>query len=322
MAPRGRDPGSMTTPSSTVPLRTLIPNEWNAPRVVVRCLRVLCVSKANLLTGPKIVDVDGARAILFFGPLRFTFADMPPFRQTPDDTIELREIAIREREETEAPYLLVVLPLSTEIETRRKLDSVVGLFGLFNGRCMVWEELYENEIEIETNQVSITGPPVRNPLACEAPDLARLQGISAAGKRIAQLPADEQNRIQLSLRWFHDALRDQGVDAFLKYWVAMETLAMPDDTNISPITASLARAYSQSVQTTANEFKVGRLFGIRSRIVHKGDLGGIHAQLEDYVGALYFDVFCEFAGLPGERRARAVLADPSWPARDWFRGPT
>src|SRR5216684_338281 len=54
------------------------------------------------------------------------------------------------------------------------------------------------------------------------------------------------HRVLLSLRWFEQALFDHGIDAFLKYWIAVETVGMPDTSNIRPLIESLAVAYGES----------------------------------------------------------------------------
>jgi Apea-like HEPN len=121
------------------------------------------------------------------------------------------------------------------------------------------------------------------------------------------LPSDLRNRVALSLRWFYSSFLAEGVDIFLKSWFALEALGMGDRENINPLNECLAKAYGISVQKARQMFGVGKLFGLRSSIVHQGQILPIHANLSDYVEALYIDVLLERLNLPCERRAESIL---------------
>lgn len=81
---------------------------------------------------------------------------------------------------------------------------------------------------------------------------------------------------------------------------------MPNTTDVRPLNNSLSRAYNLSRDTVENHFAVGRLQGLRSRIVHKGQIISIHKDLLDYLEALYADILNENLGLPCEERANRV----------------
>jgi hypothetical protein len=112
----------------------------------------------------------------------------------------------------------------------------------------------------------------------------------------------------LALHWFHLAMRDRGVDAFLKRWIALETLAMPDGTNIRPVNEALASAYGISYEEARDTYAVGRLAGLRARIVHHGEPLPIHSKLELYFDAVFYDVLMQLLGEPCDGRAASVLA--------------
>ncbi|MBD0325807.1 MAG: hypothetical protein ICV68_05215, partial [Pyrinomonadaceae bacterium] len=119
--------------------------------------------------------------------------------------------------------------------------------------------------------------------------------------------------IKLSLRWFESALYGKGgIDAYLKYWFAIETLGMPSTTNIRPLVESLSRAYGISHEEAQQKFSIGRLFGLRSRIVHEGQIISVHQNLTKYIEALYVDVLLEHLGLASEHRAEDVIDDPNF----------
>lgn len=94
----------------------------------------------------------------------------------------------------------------------------------------------------------------------------------------------------LSIQWYFDSLNSSGVDKVLKCWFAMETLGMPDGTDIRPLNEILSRAYGISYQEVTQRFGVGRVYGFRSEIVHQGKIVPIHYMLSDYMESLYVDI--------------------------------
>lgn len=135
--------------------------------------------------------------------------------------------------------------------------------------------------------------------------------INDAATAIMKMPDAERARVRLSLRWFNAALRDAAHDAFVKFWIAVETLAMPSSTNILPIFESLARAYGISVPDAKTRFPIGRLFDLRGRIVHKGEMLELPGAVLGYMSALFFDLLSELLLQPNEGRlAESLRASP------------
>jgi hypothetical protein len=127
------------------------------------------------------------------------------------------------------------------------------------------------------------------------------------------LGPDVARRLRLANRWFVSAVHSGGgIDAFLKYWIALETLAMPDTTDVRPINELLARSYDVTPSEAAQRFGVGRLFGLRSRIVHDGQIVSVSGLLLGYIEAIFFDTLAAALQLAPEHRAAAVQTDPDW----------
>ena len=121
-----------------------------------------------------------------------------------------------------------------------------------------------------------------------------------------------QARVRLALHWFHQALHDDTQDEFIKLWVAVEALAMPDTTNVKPVNEILALSHGTTTEDAAKRFGVGKLQGLRSRILHKGEQLAIHADLTNYVRALFTDILLEVLGLPAQHRADAYMQAPAF----------
>jgi len=126
-----------------------------------------------------------------------------------------------------------------------------------------------------------------------------------------------RNRIHLSLRWFTAADRENGVDAYLKYWIALETLAT-NTTNINSLNDTLAATSKVSSQKAKQDFRASRLFDLRGRIVHGGYQKGLDAWLLKYIESLYIGALFQKIGMECERRAEYLLEDGKFEVSKYF----
>lgn len=312
-------------------LLNMVPSNWFTKKegssIWVSGYRVLRVEKDELVSGTKTFDLDRIRAFILYGKLRYP---RPLDLEVSSDN-QLQFIVPDPffGETIEGAYLLLLTPfdvdgqLGEEALVKERLDAAVGLLAAFNGRNLVFEKVCEFTLSCQDGGVTSSGQAVENPFHFAAPNVSaeRLNAIASADQAISALPQSDRNRIRLSLRWFESALYAGGVDAYLKYWFAIETLSMPNTTDIRPLMESLSRAYGVSYEDARKEFSVGRLFGLRSRIIHNGQIIYGHQNLSKYMEALYVDVLFEHLGLPCEGRARHIATVPGFDLKQYLHEP-
>lgn len=98
-----------------------------------------------------------------------------------------------------------------------------------------------------------------------AADLAAL--LRPLVDRQQALPEDERRRLRLASSWYWRADADpEPTTRFLSWWLAIEALEMPRTTDIRPVRARLADLLGTAIERWDDP--VGRLFGLRSRLVH------------------------------------------------------
>lgn len=301
-----------------VSLVSFIPDQWFTEpiqsSVWITFFRVYRVSKDELVDGPKTLDLGDVFGIFLHGDLQFPTTIL-------EFDVEGEKLSIRGQAVTkrtgEGDYLVLLTPftvdgqIGNEAETRERIRTATGLLAAIGGRNVVYERYFDGVKDLGTGEVQVTSDVIVNPLVFPIPDLSdhRLGLMSQAERAIRELPDTERNRIALSLRWFEAATYVSGVDSYLRYWIALETLAMPDTSNIRPIREALARAYDLDPGHVTTRFHVGRLFGLRGLIVHEGRTPSIHSAILDYIGAVYADVLFDCLGLESERRAEAVTSE-------------
>lgn len=306
----------------------MIPDSWfkdlDNSSVWLACYRVIGVQTDELASLPKTIDLNGIRAIILHGIL--------PFYKSPqlivDDYRNLK-IDFNQSElkcETKlGTYLLFILPFKVdgvdgdEVLSRYKVSIAASLFAALNGRNMVYEHIFDNTILLN-GAFSIISPSILNPQWNEIPNISDeyLDIVSTASKSILKLSEPEQNRVELSLRWFWSAIYDSGTDAYLKYWIACETLGMPNTTDIAALNKTLERAYNMNSDQIVRDFKIGKLFGLRAKIVHEGKMIPIHGQLLKYLEAIYVDILFDKLDIPNERRAEKIINSEDFAFEEYY----
>jgi hypothetical protein len=224
------------------------------------------------------------------------------------------------------PYLLLIAPFDDngrsgeEQKTRSRISEVIGMLVALNGRNMAFEHIFDYEHVLGVNDAGkierrVIGSVVHNPLALPRPDISdgRRQLLKAVDHAIAASPSPEAQRIGLALRWYQAAILEDGVDAFHKLWIAIETLAMPDNTNIKPINHALAKIYEIASDDAKSRFQVGRIFQLRVLVVHKGAQFSPRIGLLEYMRAIFEDLLFQAVGQASEHRIEHVLNDPKFP---------
>lgn len=300
----------------------MAPQEWflnkEASSIWISCYRIFRVLPVSLQTCG-IINFPEVVAFPLWGKVRYIDASQAKIVFLTEEQWEFDTSQIQGKETLEGAYILLITPYIVdgqerqETKVRQILQETIALLMAMNGRNTAFELIFDNIFPMTGENPTVISPAVENPLWFSKPDFSpkKLLDVQDAAKAIDGLPTEEKNRIKLSLRWFELAMRKDGVDSFLSFWIALETLAM-DNTDIRPINEKLARIYGVSVQKASQEFGVGHVFGFRSKIVHHGHIASIDANLQRYLEALYSDLLLAELNLPSEHSAKNVLSDPKF----------
>jgi hypothetical protein len=185
----------------------------------------------------------------------------------------------------------------------------VSLVAAVCGRNAVFQHLFTQEFSLAGEGAQAYSRH-EAPGSLGKPEVAgkQLAKVARASERIAILPEFDRNKVLLSLRWYQMGFGGLGAEKFLMYWIALEALCMKKRTNIQPIREMLSSAYQMLLEDIEKNFRIGRLFEIRGRIVHKGEFIPLHFTYLRYMEALYRDLLFQRLGLPCERRAEFILS--------------
>jgi hypothetical protein len=301
----------------------LIPPDWHDQPVWISSYRVFRLPASALLkTEP--FDLLGVRAQLFWGRAPIWNSTLT-LRPQPDGGVVAESVVEGVAHAPGGPYLLLMTPTEsdatpTAVElTRSRLRSVVALLRLTLGRNIAVEPLGDLTFTASARNVTVQ-ESFRSPTVDPAPDLSapRLQMLSDIDQAIDRLDERQRGRAALSLQWFFDAQDNVGVDSFLSYWFALDSLAMPQPSGVKAFEGRLATMYGLERTDVASQFRLGRLKNFRDRIVHEALRPPIHIRLLDFLSALYWDALLDILGLAAQRVAGQVLA--AHHIEEWFPG--
>ena len=303
----------------------MIPSWWfrkaKGNSIWVTAYRVYRIEKEKFVSGPRaIIDFDLVRVMVTYDKLIYADISKVYPKVIDDKRMQIDKSEGGIKETTKDIYLLLLTPFAiggiepNEAQVKERIRNSVAMLAIFVGRNIVYKKIFSTVIDLSTADVTAFSPVLENPLWFSKPDISktRLKTILKAYGVINKLPSADRNRIYLSLRWFESAFYDSGVESFLKYWIALETLSMPDTTNIRPINEIISRAYSLPIEDVRQRFAIGRIYDLRCRIVHDGQVVSINGLLLKYIEELYVDLLIERLRLHCEFRAGSVMDEPEF----------
>lgn len=300
----------------------IIPQQWfkkpEESSVWMSAFRTLLVDKKQF-TGATIHDYDQIRILILFGTL--DYLDSGQIKVEIDQNGMLKFSGQPKMAKTpESAWLVILQPFKidgveqNEYNIRTKAGSYASIYTAINGRNMAFELVFENTIFIANGNISAATDSVINPHSFPKPDVSKrqLDFIYHVGKQIEKSERNKKRRIEISLHWFNEGMRSKGLDEFIKHWVALETLGMPDTTNVKPLNEAIAKSYGISTSESSTKFGIGKIFGLRSRIIHNGEDLPIHQMLSEYLQCIYVDVLFELLGLKSQKRAIKIIDNPEF----------
>lgn len=310
---RDAEPGSRPT------LLQLIPEHWvrdlDAKAVWMRGYRMLRVSPSAFGLGSPYVDLGVVRVMVFPGAVTYSAMADPSVMVPADNHLHFEVEWIGDKT-TLGPCLVLMTPFDdNEAVVIQTLDKVAGILVAFEGLNIAHERLFDNIHTLDGSMTDVWCGSIQSPLWLPAPDIShpRLNLIHRVALAIERLPEPDRNRVHTSLQWLYRACRLSRSEAFLSYWIAIESLIMKGHGDLASIKQAIERIYDLTAPEAGERFLVGRLYDVRGRIVHKGQLLSISGELLEFVEALYTDLLLDKIGLPPERRAGRVLHSSAVP---------
>jgi hypothetical protein len=270
-------------------------------------------------------DFHQVRIMIFRGTINYPRLTGIAHMQVKEETLTVEGLKYENTHSPRNAWLLIFQPYiidghkhpEPEYLVKRKAGSMAGLYAAINGFNMAYERVFDFSSTM-TGLSSCASPSFINPRAFPSPDLSqeRLRAIHNAGKVIDKLEASVKRKVELALSWFEAGLRSTRLDSFIKYWVAIETIGMPDSSDVKPLNELLAKAYDLPVTKVSAKLGIGRIQNLRSRILHDGEDLTIHQDLSRYMEAIFLDTLLSSLGLPPTRYPLSIVENENFNLED------
>jgi hypothetical protein len=321
------------SPGTKAPPKTRSYADWTpyswiadgANEVWMRCYRIGRVGP-SALSERKSLDFGRVRVVVHGGTLGYMHVSEAFQLDVQGEDFVLETSRIRHPTTPEGAYLILMAPfdnggrLQTEAAAKEQIEVTTGLLVAALGLNIAYRPVFDIGFDLPAgNQIAVTDPAFA-PQLYDPPDVSDRGLANATGLHAAMdlLDGSSQARTRLSLRWYVKSLHDFGTDSFLAMWIALETLAMPDTTNIRPLSEAVGRTHGTEATTASAQFHIGRLCGLRGQIVHEGALIAVPPMMLRYVDALYRDVLLDHLAMPPRRHLEGALNDPDFDASDFL----
>lgn len=306
------------------------PNEGRVAVQVFRVHRVAFADTQALPSASLIIDFSEIQARAVFGRGEIIHPDHESAQlfPTPDGGSEIRMQAVwtvpleeeeqfmrrtdRELWRSTGDGVMLVLLTSLDANAAHDNESAVLPQGVREKltlaraaiiamleRNTAFEQLLETKLTFSQQGARMDGLSAMR-FSPESFDPPRLDGFGAAlaeevVARVQSLDARMRNRVLLALRWYllaqrHPLPREESmIDVFINYWVALEALAMPDQ-RLSTITRIFAEIHDRTAQEVGQLLPIGRIFGLRGRVLHRGETPELRHEVLQLMDAVFVDV--------------------------------
>lgn len=301
----------------TSSINDFIPDKWKHQSVLLTAYRVINCSDQLIDKNHIITDFPDLRVMWVMGGISYRkFIEDFDYGEN-DRNLKL---SLKESDVSKKGNWLFFFQLydqSTEFETKNRLSSYCGIYLAINGLGNAIDLEFQHILHSD-NKISYFGNVFLNPSALKNVDLSAsvLSLIKMIGEKVAELDPSKSRRLMLALHWFEKSMRARGTDSFLNAWIALEALAMPDTTDISSIKKKLSKIFEVEQKVIEDKFCIGRMFGLRSKIVHDGLVYSASSILMDHIHAIFTDLLIEECGLQPIFRSKSILNDETFSISD------
>ena len=247
-----------------------------------------------------------------------------------EDSVEISIVEPHKNKKTpDGVYMLILQPFDGKngkivgyCDSLSKNKSVISsIMAASIGRNVIFNEVFSYSVnqlfqaEIESAGCSILKGELNENSLSEK----NLEISIAIHNSIHSIENNLKKIILLSLHWFEQALRasfeSSQSDSFLKFWVALEVLAMPDTSDIRPIKEIISCIYNLTNDEASKKFKIGQIYGLRCKIVHDGMTEVANYENTMYLEALYIDILFYRLGLQSKKKLEHLISLPVYDFR-------
>lgn len=160
--------------------------------------------------------------------------------------------------------------------------------------------------EYRDRKSSFATQTILNPYYRIAKDLHEndYKNISIFDQKFQKLGETDKQSIARSLTWLSESTKSYGSESFLRMWIALEIAFTKTENTVKELRIKIARANDIENEKVDFYFHIGKIYGIRKEIVHRGKNPPIDGSILDILFYLYTDLL--FYKITGQKDKRAI----------------
>jgi Apea-like HEPN len=289
----------------------ILPEDWGKPtgQAFVRAFSMVGVAQRDLSPPIRVVLGDVCVFMMWSALPSLTIGNAFDVQADGDVVVTLTTPSGNKAHQEGPVALFIGHPDVSEDpkEASIRVDEIVAQLTTFGGLFLAFEHLEDYWIKFPGDGLSGSSTVILDTTWWEPPDTSQEAQHRWQLAQSAIANADEPDRIRLSLRWLDEAKRSKDVDAFLKLWFALEILtASTGQKVVSRINGALSTSYGVGQNEIGRQFGIGRIFSLRSKIVHHGLKLPLSGSFLNYVAGVYVDLLVPLLGFQHPESARTT----------------
>lgn len=247
----------------------------------------------------------------------------PNLIQTPDNKLNFEVAPLNIQWTGGGVLLLLFTPLPAEHNgndedvAREKTLFVRSFMVALMGVNVAYKQEFDAIVQCAKRSVSSGSPVIETP-PDETPEINQdgMNLVNVALQKLYSLDEESQNRVRLALRWYQRSLGDdrlakntieEQIDSFINSWLALETLVLERNSGIAPIKNILSEIHGLDSQQIGELFPIGRIFGLRGRILHEGNMEDFDLSLIRFLRDVFSDLLLHKLSLSSGKNTRKYL---------------
>ena len=268
-----------------------LPEVWKNSPNSLHVVGYQTYSDLGAVSGLSVAS-EGFLVCFHDGPLTFDYCSPAGHVERVDGDVRVSLGSSEFGRTTDSRWIVVARPTPTsEFEDPDK--TIEGLLRFVLGPRTLLLQMFRRTLSLTDRMSSTWTHSVRNP-SMLGPHQLTVHSIQALDNAITKLTRSTSSHGQSymrALRWLNEAYQDTDIwDGFVKVWIAIEMAFVGRAQAPTCLRNVIQEAYEISQNDATDLFCTGRLYGLRKRILHDGELPKFDPQLVDRLGDLFRDV--------------------------------
>jgi hypothetical protein len=179
------------------------------------------------------------------------------------------------------PNLLEAESIDKEIE---------GVISIFFGSGFINERIFTHKVSNTLELNFDLNKKKNNQNVLFEFEKSKISAIKNMNSRLQGFDIALRTSLQRSFVWISDALHSSGADSFLRLWIAIEIAFTTSNNTVRELRKRVSIAYQIENERVNQLINLGKLYGIRNTIVHKGGNPTISQKIIDCMFLLFVDL--------------------------------